>query len=110
MDLKISHQAQQGGEVISLEGKLNALTSAQVKGFFTKLLDQNGSRLVLDLEGVTFMDSSGLSSLISVLKAAREKGGFLRLTRIKPQVKSVLELTMLDRVFEIFPTVEAALS
>ena len=66
--------------------------------------------LVCDLTEVGFLDSSGLSALVSGLKAARERGGFLKLAGLNEQVAKIFKLTMLDRVFELHPSVEAALA
>jgi len=56
------------------------------------------------------MDSSGLAALVSALKATREGGGWVRLANLTAQVQSVFKLTMLDKVFDMFPSVEAAMS
>jgi len=67
----------------------------------------NGANIVLiDLQSVTFMDSSGLSSLVSALKAVRTAGGKLYLCSINDQVKMVFQLTRMDRVFETFANQE----
>ena len=56
--------------------------------------------VVVDLSGVDLIDSSGLSALISGLKAARQAGGSLRIARPSKQARSILKLTNLHRVFE----------
>ena len=67
-------------------------------------------RLILDLEAVSFVDSTGLGSVIAALKMARSSKGDLRLAAPNQQVRVVLELTTLDRVFAYYPTVEDALT
>lgn len=57
--------------------------------------------LVGDLTEVGFLDSSGPSALVSGLKGARERGGFLKLLGLDEQVEKIFRLTMLDRVFEL---------
>jgi anti-anti-sigma factor len=59
---------------------------------------------------VDFVDSSGLGAIIGVLKAARQVGGDLRIARPTSQLRSILELTMLDRVLRPYETVEEALT
>lgn len=58
--------------------------------------------VLIDLEGVTFMDSSGLGALVIALKTVRTAGGKLFLCSINDQVKMLFQLTSMDRVFEIF--------
>lgn len=65
--------------------------------------------VVVNLYDVTFIDSTGLGCLVSVLKAT-PAGGQVRLVGIQPAVKTLLELTRLDRVFPAFGTVEDALA
>jgi anti-anti-sigma factor len=109
MELKIARGTLNNDvEVITLSGTMNAVTVSGLKELLKKCVAENSVQIVIDLDGVNFIDSSGLSSLISALKGCREKGGYLRLARIQSPVKRVFELTMLDRVFEMYPTVEAA--
>lgn len=64
--------------------------------------------VLIDLSRVEFMDSSGLSALISGLKAANALGGSVKLSGLRPHVKSMFELTRLHRVFEIFAEADEA--
>ena len=66
--------------------------------------------LVVDLDAVTFVDSSGLGALIGGLKAARQAGGDLRIARPGEQARAILELTTLNRVLRPHRTVEAAVA
>lgn len=63
-------------------------------------------RTVLDMGRVGFVDSSG--ALVGLTKPARERGGDLKLTALSPDLDTILELTRLDRVFEIHDSVDAA--
>ncbi|MBW4488129.1 MAG: STAS domain-containing protein [Trichocoleus desertorum ATA4-8-CV12] len=60
--------------------------------------------VLIDLENVTFMDSSGLGALVIALKTIRTAGGKLFLCSINDQVKMLFQLTSMDRVFEVFPS------
>ena len=66
--------------------------------------------LRLDLIEVDFIDSSGLSALVSGLKALRERDGRMHLSQPQPQARTALRLTLLDRVFSIFPSLEQAVN
>ncbi|MGN6809497.1 MAG: STAS domain-containing protein, partial [Thermomicrobiales bacterium] len=67
-------------------------------------------RLVVDLADVEFIDSTGLGSLVSGLKASRLAGGDLRLARPPEQARTILQLTTLDRVLRPYDTAEEALA
>ncbi len=95
--------------VLHLTGQLDALSAPYVRNELANTVAGGHSRLVVDLAKVGFVDSSGLGSLISGLKAARVAGGDLRLAQPSTQVSTVLTLTMLERVLRSYPTVADAL-
>ncbi len=65
---------------------------------------------IIDLAEVEFIDSSGLGALVTALKSARRLGCRLVLCHPSPTVKLILEITQLDRVFEIFDELETVFS
>ena len=96
--------------VVGLGGRLDMLAAVDVKQKLAAVVADGSHRLVIDLEKVSFVDSSGLGALISGLKAARVAGGDLRLARPDKQVRYILEVSTLDRVLRPYATVEEALS
>ena len=74
------------------------------------VVEQGHGKLILDLAEVGFMDSSGLSVLVSVFKAARLKNGDVVLLHLNPTVRSLVELTRLHQVFSIFDDETMALA
>jgi anti-sigma B factor antagonist len=94
---------------LTLQGRLNAVSAPALKANLRQLIQTGNTQFIMDLTGVTFIDSSGLAALISGLKLAREAFGFLKLAGLDEQVGSVFRLTMLDRVFEVYPDAESAL-
>ncbi len=95
-------------DVLTLSGRLNGASAPELKKKVKQIVDSGKAKLILDLSGVSFIDSSGLSALISGLKCAREAGGFFRLSSLRDQTAAVIKLMMLDRVFDIYPGVDAA--
>ena len=75
-----------------------------------RVLEQGGRKIVLDLGGVTFLDSAGLGELISCKKRTAEKGGDIRLLRPNGKVRDMLEMLSLNRMFRIFDDESAALA
>jgi anti-anti-sigma factor len=109
MDLVIEEKnCGEGCNIIALSGRLNGASAPEFKQKIRQIVESGRSRLILDMAGVVFIDSSGLSALISGLKAAREAGGFFRLTALGNQVAAVIKLMMLDRVFDIYTDVASA--
>jgi len=93
--------------VIAASGPLNASTAVPMKAQIRELVEGGQTEIVCDLREVSLLDASGLSALVAGLKAARERGGSLRLVGLNPQVASIFKLTMLHHIFEMHPSVEA---
>ena len=89
------------------------LDIAVASDFRNALLDliENGRRnLVVDLQGVSFIDSSGLGALVSALKTLKANGGNgdVRLAQVQEPVVALLEIIRLNRVFSTYASVENA--
>ena len=97
-----------GVVVVRPEGRLNMVAAPALRKELNGLIESGATRVVVDLSGVEFIDSSGLGALISGLKAARQAGGDLRIARPTKQVSTVLDITNLNRVLTAFPDPEAA--
>jgi len=107
--MEITVDTREGGvAVLRLEGRLDMLSAADVKQRIAQTVEDGHRRLVVDLGGVLFLDSSGLGALIGGLKAARLAGGDLRIARPSEQARMILELTTLDRVLRPHDSVEEA--
>ena len=81
--------------------ELVASNAAQVRDDIRAALTPSTTVLDIDLSGVTFLDSSGLGALISLHKSLRSQNGTVRLVNPSLNVRQILELTRLHRVFEI---------
>ena len=92
------------------EERLDAHNSGELKTQMLKLFEEGKTNLVVDLQSVRFVDSSGLGALVSGFKNASSRNGSLKLAGLQLQVKSMFELTRLHRVFEIFTDVDEALN
>ncbi|OUE30547.1 Anti-sigma-B factor antagonist [Clavibacter michiganensis] len=94
--------------VVTASGLLNMAAAPELRQAIHDALDAGPPRILVDLAGVEFIDSSGLGALIAGLRAARDAGGDLRIAAPGPQVVMVLQLSNLDRVLVSTPTAEAA--
>jgi anti-sigma B factor antagonist len=109
VDLTAVAQAD-GAVVLQPSGRIDLLSAGELRQRLIDTIAAGQRRLVVDLEAVPFIDSSGLGALIGGLKAARLAGGDLRIARPNAQVRTVLSLTTLDRVLRPYETVAAAVS
>ena len=89
-------------EVISLQGRLDAAAAPDLRSRLRSIIDAGRVRMAVDLGGVDFVDSSGLSVLVTALKGARAAGGDVVVLKPTADVRALLELTRLHLVFQIF--------
>lgn len=85
--------------------RIDAHNSAELKAYILEMIDRGETHIIVQLERVRFIDSSGLGALLSGHKNTETKSGRFALTNIQHQVLSMFEITRLNRVFEIYATV-----
>lgn len=96
--------------VVSMSGKL--VGGAEVNhlhGVIKNSLDKKTNKIVLDLKNVTWMGSVGIGILICCLTGVRHAGGDLKLTGANEKIKSLLRITKLEQIFEIYPNIKQAI-
>lgn len=98
-----------GVAVLAVYGEVDLHVAGELRDHLTALLDSE-PLLVVDLTGVTFVDSMTLGVLLSALKRARSTGGQLRLVLPPSGVRRMFELTLLDRVFDFDETRDEAVT
>jgi anti-sigma B factor antagonist len=94
--------------VIALEGEVDVYTAPQLKQQMIALLEGGTKEVVVDLTQVDYLDSTALGVLIGGLKRLREMDGNLALICPSPRIKRVFEITGLDKIFDIYNTVDEA--
>lgn len=97
-------------DVIRLPQRLTMADAATYRHEIRDLVDEGHTHLVMEMGDVQFVDSSGLSVLVSAIKAARSAGGEVVLSGLTPQVQALVELTKLHHLFEIFADEQSAVS
>ena len=105
MDVKMLKQNEVA--IFLVSGEINISTSPDLKKHFEKMPSQ---KIIIDLEKVSYVDSSGLATLVEALKKSKVQGGQLALSGLSDKVKSLFEITKLDKLFAIFPNQQAALA
>lgn len=99
-----------GVGVIRPVGRLNMISAPRLGANIDALINDGTVRLVVDLAGTDFIDSSGLGALITGLKKTRQAGGDLRLANPTAQITAVLEMTNLNKVLQPVSSVDGAYS
>lgn len=99
----------QGISVIELEGEVDLSTSPLFKETVYRLIDSGKRDVVIELDGLDFMDSTGLGVLVAVLKKMSMEGGRLRLVCSKRSILKVFNITGLDKVFSIYDNLQRCL-
>jgi len=105
--MKITQEKTKGFNLLVLqEERIDAHNSAELKEYILNNIKQGEVNIIVQLEQVRFIDSSGLGALLAGFKNAERKSGKLVLANLQPQVLSMFELTRLNRVFEIYADLE----
>ena len=108
MDLLLSARPGRGCTVVEVRGELDMATAPQLRDDLQRLVDAGDRQVVVDMAGVGFMDSSALGTLVVMFQSLREVGGRLCLAAVQPAVHSVLRITSVDRVIDVYDDVPAA--
>jgi len=106
VELVVSTRPGDGCTVVEVHGDLDMATQPRLRDGLQPLI--GSGQVVVDLAGVEFMDSSALGALVVMFKAARDGGGRLCLAQVQPPVRTVLSVTSVDRVIDVYDTVQAA--
>jgi anti-sigma B factor antagonist len=109
MDLSFETRAVGGTTVLAVGGDVDLHTAPQLRDRIRTLVDEGTRRLVVDMTGVEFLDSTGLGTLLGSRKQLVALDGRLALAGLSDHVLKVFEITSLDQVFDIRPTVDEAL-
>jgi anti-sigma B factor antagonist len=107
--MEIIESRQNGIRIIELHGRLTLAEAPSLRSSLIDSLDDSAEYLLFDLHALDFIDSSGLSVFISLLKGVRGKGGEMVVARPSADVLSLFKLTHLHRAFEIFDQVHQGL-
>jgi len=109
MELEIGTVRKGDACILTISGEVDIYTSPALKSALAAAAVDGCRVLVVDLNAVGFIDSSGLGVLVGALRRAREAGGDLRVVSGQETVARILRITGLDRVFALHATLDEAL-
>lgn len=105
IDVKREGQAR----VVTLAGEIDLRTSPTLHARLLEEVESRPQRIILDLSGVTYVDSSGVGTMVDVKRQTERRGGKMALVGLQSRVKAVFEVTRLDNFFEICDSLAQAL-
>ena len=100
---------QQGASVVAFTGEVDLESSPAAREILLKCLEST-SKVIVDLSEVSYIDSSGVASLVEALQAAKKNGSQFSLAAASEPTRRVLELARLDKVFTMYDSVDEGLN
>ena len=110
MDLKLGHYDKDGIEVIDVRGEIDIYTAPRLRELLIDLVSKNNYQLVVNLDKVGFLDSTGLGVLVGGLRRVRAHDGSLDLVCTRERILRIFRVTGLTKVFGIYETVDQAIA
>jgi anti-sigma B factor antagonist len=97
-------------DIISFSvNNINALITDEIKDFINKVFDNSNSKVIIDLKGIEYIDSSGFGCFLSVMKTARSNYGVLKFANPEPKVMELLRILHLHTVFQIYDDIDTCM-
>jgi anti-sigma B factor antagonist len=107
--MNVRRENQGKAAVFVVDGQVDMHTSPELRRHLREALEDRSSPVVVNLEKVSFIDSSGLATLIEALQAVRKYSGSLRLCGLSPNVRNLFKLSNLTSIFDLRETCADAL-
>jgi anti-sigma B factor antagonist len=99
-----------GWKIVSASGEVDVVTAPTIRTEVVNLVAGGSTDIILDFDRVEFIDSFGLGVMVGALKRVNSHGGRLRISVSERRVRGVLELTGIDRVLDLYDSVDAAVA
>ncbi|MGV1003380.1 MAG: STAS domain-containing protein [Candidatus Nanopelagicales bacterium] len=110
MDLVLTTRQEDAATVVAAAGEIDVFTAPDLDSALTAAVADGSGRILVDLSEVSFLDSTGLGTLVKCLKHANAAGGWLRLVVGTEKIRKIFDITGLDAAMPMYDTVEAALA
>ena len=109
MDLTLATREVGDATVVAVGGEIDVYTAPRLRDKITELVGDGVYHLIIDMEGVEFLDSTGLGVLVGGLKKVRAHDGSLQLICTQERLLKIFRITGLTKVFDIHPDVASAI-
>jgi anti-sigma B factor antagonist len=108
--MELDIKSDRNGDVcaVTLDGEIDVYTAPRLKEELVSVVESGCPNVIVDMEKVGFIDSSGLGVLVSALRRARERDGVVRIVCTRDNILKIFRITGLDKVFPIFSDMDEA--
>jgi anti-sigma B factor antagonist len=110
VELDLSAREEAGVSILAVAGEVDIYTAPSLDERLSALIAEGSYRIVVDMTGVDFLDSTGLGVMVKALKRVREHDGSLDVVVSSDRIHKVFRITGLDRVITLHDTLPAALT
>ncbi|MGL4369461.1 MAG: STAS domain-containing protein [Spirochaetota bacterium] len=108
--MEINQRAKADVTILDISGEIDLYNAPEIKDIINQLIEDQKYNVIINLEKVSYIDSSGIGALISSLSNLKKYQGGLKIINVYASVRKVFELTKLTSFFEIFDAEDEALS
>jgi anti-sigma B factor antagonist len=109
MAVNVKEEKQNDIVICRLDGEININNSPDLRKAFEQIIKRNEKKVLADFSSVSYIDSSGLATLVEMFQRLKKIGGRLRFCGMDQKIKNIFEVTKLHKLFEIIDTKEEAL-
>ena len=108
--MQIAQSKENNFHILRIEGDIDLNSSPQLRKTFTDLLEKGSTKVVVNFEKVSYIDSSGLATLIEMMQRLKKSQGAIYLVQMNDKIRNIFEITKLDKLFTIYRTQQEALA
>jgi anti-sigma B factor antagonist len=107
--MQIREKDAKGVKILAVEGDIDLNSSPIMREKFEELIKKNTSKIIINFQNVSYIDSSGLATVIEMLQRLKKNQGQLRLSNLPEKIKNLFEITKIDKLFQMYSTEADAL-
>lgn len=108
--MSYTHKEMNGVDVVELEDSIDLYSAPPIKKFLKTLLVSKNKKIVISLEKVTFLDSSGLGMLVNLFFECKQRDVIIKLANVSAEAGNIFRQTKMEKNFEIYKTVSEAIA
>ncbi|MBC7630286.1 STAS domain-containing protein [Aeromicrobium sp.] len=108
MELALTSRTVEAFEIIEVGGEIDVYTAPKLREAIVAAVDAGHTKLIIDVQRVDFLDSTGLGVLVGALKRVRADGGSLDIVCTQERILKIFEITGLDKVFGLHSSIDGA--
>jgi anti-anti-sigma factor len=109
-EVSLEIRSESGIEVVDITGVLDAFSTADAKAELKKLTDARHYKIVLNMQNVTYVNSTAIGAIVAVAQQVRRRKGDLKIYGMKEDIRKVFDLVGASKILEIFETEQEAAS